>query len=368
MPARNVIGCMTGTSFDGLDAALVSIEGEGLDMTVRVVRTLSKPLGTCGADLQRLAQQRPLTSAQIAQASADFASLHAEACKELGAKTRIDLVCAHGQTVFHHPPLSWQLLNPAPIARAVGAPVVFDLRAADLAAGGQGAPITPIADWVLFRKLDCYWAVANLGGFCNVTFAPGGSGKKRKGSAAEQLKQMGGLDVCVCNQLLDQIARDVLKMPYDKDGEHAAEGRVNEDALWDLSGVLSRQTRSGRSLGTGDELGDWVGRFRKKLRPNDLAATACEAIAQAVAQRIGDVDRILLAGGGALNLALLKALKAACSGEVEPTDEHGVPATYREAVCMAVLGALCQDKVPITLSQVTGCKGAPPLSGAWVYP
>jgi len=368
MPSRHVIGCMTGTSLDGLDAALVSIDGEGLDMTVKVVRTLSKPLGACQADLQRLAQQRPLTSAQIMQTTAEFSTLHAQTCKELAGRTRVDLVCAHGQTIYHHPPLSWQLLNAAPIAREVGAPVVFDLRAADLAAGGQGAPITPIADWVLFRRLDCYWSVANLGGFCNVTFAPGGAKKRRKGSASEQVKQLGGLDVCVCNQLLDQVARDVLKVPFDEDGALALKGRVNDDALWDLSGVLSRQTRSGRSLGTGDELGDWVARFRKKLAPKDMAATACEAIAQAIAQRIGDVDRILLAGGGARNAALFNALKGACFGEVESTEDHGVPPTYREAVCMAVLGALCQDKVPITLSQVTGCKGTPPMSGAWVYP
>ncbi len=359
---------MTGTSIDGLDAALVSIDGEGLDMTAKVVRTLSKPLGPCGADLQRMAQQRPLTSAQIAQTSAEFALLHAKTCRELAGKSKIDLVSVHGQTVYHHPPLSWQFLNAAPIAREMNAPVVFDLRAADLAAGGQGAPITPIADWVLFRKLNSYWAVVNLGGFCNVTFAPDGVKAKRKGSAAEQLKLIGGLDVCVCNQLLDQIAREVLKMPYDDGGAHALKGRCNDDALWDLSGVLSGQTRSGRSLGTGDELSDWVGRFRKKLSPKDLAATACEGIAQAIAQRIGDVDHILLAGGGAKNKALFKALDAACTGKVESTDDHGVPSSYREAVCMAVLGALCQDRVPITLQQVTNFQGTPPMSGSWVLP
>ena len=115
-------------------------------------------------------------------------------------EARADLVVAHGQTVFHAPPASWQLLNAAPIARAVRAPVVFDLRQADLAAGGQGAPITPLADWIMLRAhgpAAAGRAIVNLGGFCNVTILPSGAGPEG----------VRGMDVCPCNHLLDGVAR-----------------------------------------------------------------------------------------------------------------------------------------------------------------
>src|SRR5262245_35495304 len=151
MTTRRVIGCMTGTSLDGLDVALVEIEGNGLGMKARVKAWNSHKLGPAGPSLRTLAAQEPLMAGDIAQAMHDFAALHAEACLEGAEGAPVDLVCVHGQTVFHKPPLSWQVMQPAPIARAMKCPVVYDLRAADLAAGGQGAPITPIADWVLFR-------------------------------------------------------------------------------------------------------------------------------------------------------------------------------------------------------------------------
>src|SRR5205823_4615032 len=109
-----------------------------------------------------------------------------------------------------------------------------------------------------------------------------------------------------------------------------------------------------RSLGTGDEVGDWIGRFRAWIKPEDLAATACAAIAQTIARRFETAPRVLLAGGGVKNRALAKEIASCSSSRVSLTDDLGVPSGYREAACFAVLGALCQDKVPITLPRVTG--------------
>jgi anhydro-N-acetylmuramic acid kinase len=169
---RRVVGCMTGTSLDGIDLALVEVTGTGLGMSARFARGLSAPLGPAADSLRALAAQEPMTAGQVARLSLQFAAAHAQALTDLLGGERSDLVCIHGQTVFHAPPASWQLLNPFPIARAASAPVVYDLRQADLAAGGQGAPITPIADFVLFRHAQESRAVVNLGGFCNVTLLP----------------------------------------------------------------------------------------------------------------------------------------------------------------------------------------------------
>lgn len=362
---RHVVGCMTGTSIDSLDVALVRIDGTGLDMRAAFLRGLTRPLGDLAPRLRAAAEQRPVTAGEIAALARDFALLHTDAVSGLLAEsgTRPDLIAVHGQTVYHAPPVSWQLFNPAVLAAGAGAPVVCDLRAADLARGGQGAPITPLADWVLFRHETERRAVVNLGGFCNITDLPA-SPVGDHGS----IGRIAGMDVCACNHLLDGLARRLMHRPYDKDGAGALSGTVHDEALEDLSGVLASQTRAGRSLGTGDELDGWVSRFRARVGPEDLAATACEGLGQAIARRLGGgsspPDRVLLAGGGVHNVALVRAIGGWCSARVDRVDDHGVPASFREAAEMAVLGALCEDRVPITLPGVTGV-GHAPVAGVW---
>ncbi|GJQ28531.1 MAG: anhydro-N-acetylmuramic acid kinase [Phycisphaerae bacterium] len=354
---RRAVGCMTGTSLDGIDVALVEVEGVGLSMRARFVRGVSHGLGEVGMRLRHLAEQHPMRAHEIAAMMYEFAGLHVSAIRALLGGEGCDLVSVHGQTVFHKPPLSWQVMQPARVAREIGAKVVFDLRQADLAAGGQGAPITPIADAILFRDVPGPWGVVNLGGFCNVTLAPGGDVRPEAIMAK---------DVCACNQLLDSVARTVLYRAYDEGGEAALRGRVHEDAFADLEGILASQGGAGRSLGTGDEPGAWVSRWRAHMTPDDLCATACAGIAEAAALATADASVLLLAGGGTRNQALVEAMGSSSSARVGMTDEAGVPAMYREAACFAVLGALCEDRVPITLPQVTGCASPAPVSGVWV--
>ncbi len=359
---RLIAGCMTGTSIDGLDAALVEIRGSGLTARPRFVRAVSRGLGDVGPRLRRLAEQEPMTAAEIAELSRSFASLHVAALRDLigrdsGGTGVLDLVCIHGQTVYHKPPVSWQVFTPAVVAEALRVPIVSDLRAADLAAGGQGAPITPLADWLTLGKSDEARAVVNLGGFCNVTLLPVATGDAGPGGVR-------GFDVCACNHLLDTVARRSLGKPFDEGGASAVAGHVNEDALDDLRGVLIAQSAAKRSLGTGDEVSSWIGRHRVAVDGPDLAATASEAIAEMVSQKVAGVDRVLIAGGGVKNAALVRAIGACCSARVEPTDAYGVPAAFREAMAMAVLGAMCQDKVAITLPAVTGSSWSP-VSGTW---
>lgn len=358
---RNVVGCMTGTSIDGIDAALVRVSGRGLEMRAEYVRGVSRPLGDLGPRLRALADQQPMTAGVIAALSREFAALHAETVKGLlrEADARADLICVHGQTVFHAPPVSWQMFNGAMLSRELGVPVVFDLRAADLAAGGQGAPITPVADWVFFRS-EQPTVIVNLGGFCNMTVLP---------AASAGMETIFGFDLCACNHVLDQIARRLLNVDYDKDGEIALSGQVHDAASLDLEGILRMQAASRRSLGTGDELGEWISRFRAHVKPADLAATACDAIGHMIASRVHeDVMRVLLAGGGARNKALVNAISGWVSPKVLLLDSCGVPIEFREAADMAVLGALCQDRVPITLPAVTGVREPAPVAGVWAYP
>lgn len=361
-PPRLALGSMTGTSIDGLDVAAVRLTGRGLGLTAQFVAGLSVPLGPLAAPLRALAEQRPMTAGDISRLNLDFSLLHADALQQLITHigSPADLVALHGQTVFHAPPASWQLINPAVVAHHLGVPVVSDLRAADLAAGGQGAPITPIADWVFFAHPAEHRAIINLGGFCNITLLPPRS--------AGSLPAFSGFDACACNHILDAVARTCLGAPYDSGGRAALSAAPDPAATSDLTAILAAQGAARRSLGTGDEAAAWINRHRTRATGPALAASACQAIAATIAARLGAPHQVLLAGGGAANAALTAAIARACApAQVTPTDTLGLPAPFREAAAIAVLGALSADAVPITAPATTGV-AHPPVAGLWCGP
>ena len=358
---RLIAGCMTGTSLDAVDAALVRIEGRGLGMRVSLVRTASAPLGSLGKLLRPAVEQKRLSAEKFTILGHLLGRKHVVVLKDLIGSDTLDLISVHGQTVFHRPAFSWQLIDPMVIAHGLGVPVVYDLRGADLASGGRGAPITPLADHVLFRHETETRLILNLGGFINATWLPP---TKHEGDAA--LQSIRGSDICACNQLLDAIARDQFKTPFDEGGRLALEGRVDPEAEQMLLELLQAQAEDNRSLGTGDEARDWIRMFDGECDGRDLARTACAAIARVVAQNAGEADRIIVFGGGMKNQALIEELRSRL-GEIEPGDAFGVPGQHREALAMGILGALSQDRVPITLPQVTGVRKAP-VAGAWIYP
>lgn len=360
---RLAFGFMTGTSLDGLDAAAVRLSGAGLELRlVEIPATVSLDFPSALREsLRALASGRPMHAADIARAARELGELHAAAARELIEQAGPpDLACAHGQTVFHTPPDSWQLFNPWPLAREINRPLVYDLRGADLAAGGQGAPITPIADWVLFRDARESRAIVNLGGYCNITLLPANAPPER----------VKGMDVCACNHLLNAAARLALNEPFDRDGASALRGTPDTSAVDTLAQLLSAQRHERRSLGSGDELSDALAPFAS-LAPDDLLASVVHAVARTIAAavRAHTPDRALLAGGSTRNAALARALSEELRGmQTEPTDAHRVPASHREAASFAVLGALCADTTPITLPSSTGCAPPAPISGSWINP
>ncbi|MCA9310578.1 MAG: anhydro-N-acetylmuramic acid kinase [Phycisphaerales bacterium] len=352
--SRLIAGCMSGTSLDGLDAAVCRVRLGDSSQAVEVLATHSVELGPVGRVLRDLASGVAVGAGEIAEAALGLGRLHLTCLEPLlpAADGPLDLIVAHGQTVFHDPPCSWQLLNPAPIAAALGVPVLSDLRQGDLALGGQGAPITPRADAVLYRGLGPDLAVVNLGGFCNVTL-PG--------------DHLRGFDVCACNQVLDGAARRWLRAPCDVDGKAALVGTADEALVAELDGLLEGQRLAGRSLGSGDELEAWIAGCAGSDAAT-VCASACAAVARCIARAVGAVPEVILAGGGVRNPALRGALERACAGRVRVSDEVGVPAAYREAAAMAVLGAMALAGENTTDAGVTGRRPGPVISGSWTGP
>lgn len=368
---RVVAGCMTGTSLDGLDASLVELSGVGLAMRARLIGTVSLSLGEFADVLVAMAQGRPHAPVDYVRAARRLGELHADAverlCDEyLPTDRQLSLIAAHGQTIWHAPAqgLSWQLLDPQPIVKRLGVPVCFDLRQADLIAGGQGAPITPISDWVMFRHPQRDRLIVNLGGISNVTYLPAG------GSPG----QVQGADMGPCNLLIDGVVRRLFPdRRYDKDGSIARDGRVDLEVFGLIQRHPAIQNQSPRSLGREDFTTGWVGdlvdSLSARLSAADLVASVVDAAARLVARTpFAGVHDVVLAGGGARNPVLVGRLSELFAGQaVMPADELGVPVEARESAGFAVLGALCQDRVPISLPQITGANN-PGVAGHWVFP
>ncbi len=348
---RYIIGCMTGTSIDGLDCALVKVTGAGLSMRPTFITHLSAPLGKLRSPLRALAEQTPMRAHAIAQLLNDFAHLHARACEALWAQCNVPgrphLLSVHGQTVYHAPPISWQLFAPQTLAALTGCDVVSDLRAANLAAGGEGAPLTPLADGLLFPSTHPT-AIINLGGFCNITFLPA-----RSPARPLDPRTIRGCDLFPCNHILNTLARAHLNAQFDRNGAAAARAWAKQQllpprALARIAKLFARP--SARSLGTGDESTAAALRIATLHGVGATLAGVCDQLATALvtaAESYG-ATRLLLAGGGALNAFLASRTEVHARNRAITLEPLPLPPQAREAAGWAVLGALHRDGVPVS--------------------
>ena len=168
--SRIAVGVMTGTSIDAVDACALHLHGHGLEMIAEPLGHASIPLGELAQPLRTLADDEPMRASRIARLRRMLGEACGEAIAAIGLEHAIDLIAVHGQTVHHAPPESWQMIDPFPLAHRFNARIVTDLRGLDRAAGGQGAPITPLSDWILYRHPHAR-AIVNLG---EATPVPGG--------------------------------------------------------------------------------------------------------------------------------------------------------------------------------------------------
>lgn len=353
--SRIVYGCMTGTSLDGIDCAAMEIHGHGLALSAQVVGSHAEALGDLAAPLRAFAEGAAFTAGEITDLSRRFSLAIAGALSRLRTDAPT-LACVHGQTVFHHAPESWQLLNPAIIAQELACPVLSDLRAADLAAGGQGAPMTPIADAILFGQSHEARMVINLGGFINVTELPS--------DPTKNTADIQGYDLCPCNQALNLVARRAFDAPFDEGGERALSAFSHQPLVEELMKSVPDR-KATRSLGSLDTWQPQIDRaFENSIDADRIARSITTSIGRLIAERVPQqCKKIILAGGGAHNAALVTDIAEYSSVDVIRSSECGIGIVDREAVAMAILGALSVDGVPITLPQITGCQPPAPLAG-----
>lgn len=365
MPVQRFVGLMSGTSLDGVDAALVRFDGTGVTTESSLTQPFPADLATALASLCRQTEIRP---AQLAEVELALTDCYADAISRLleSAGTTADEVTAigsHGQTIRHLPQLafSWQIGNPARLAVLTGLPVVADFRRTDMALGGEGAPLAPVFHKAFFSDASEHRVVVNLGGIANVTDLPC-NGPVR------------GWDTGPANTLLDHWYRQHHQQGnWDENGQWARQGNPIEDLVTRLQNDDYFRRPPPKSTGPEHFNAEWLrDRLRdfSDCRPEDVQASLLELTCRSVADAVRDcgAQRIVLAGGGAFNNALVDRLTQLIpDAAVCRADELGMPPDQVESAGFAWLARQHWLNRPGNLPSVTGASGTARLGAAW-YP
>jgi len=353
-----VIGLMSGTSYDAIDAAAADLRLDGDRIVLRPRGLISRPYDD---ELRALiaAALPPATTSLADVCRLDtgigqaFAGIAEQAVEQL-CGGHADLIVSHGQTVFH-----WvdegavrgtlQLGQPAWIAEATGTTVVSDLRSRDVAAGGQGAPLVSIFDVLWLRGRPGTPVALNLGGIANITVVP---------PTGAPL----AFDTGPANALIDAVVTELTGLDFDADGVMAARGRVHERLFERL--LAEPYYRRAAPKSTGKELFH-LGYLAEKMAglpeiaPDDVVATVTALTARTVADAVhayGGTE-VLAAGGGIRNPVLMHLLKRELDGiPLLSTDELGLPSVAKEAYAFAVLGFLTVNGLAGTVPTCTGAR------------
>lgn len=359
------LGLMSGTSMDGIDAALLVCDGERIET---FGATFFRPY-TAGerAELRAaLAAAVSLTGRSdrpgpLAACEAMITRAHAEAATALLEKAgleprQVDVVGFHGHTVLHRPErgLTVQLGDGAALARATGCDVVYDFRAADMAAGGEGAPFVPVYHRALanMRELSGPLAFVNIGGVANITWIGEGG-------------ELVAFDCGPGNALIDDLVRARTGEPFDKGGALAARGSVDRLVLARLLDHRFFRRNPPKSLDRNDFSTDAVSGLSSEDAAATLTAFTVQAIARAAALVPEPPRRWIVVGGGARNPALMTTLSGAVHGEVETAEALGLSPDFIEAQAFAYLALRSLKGLPLTYPGTTGV-AAPQTGGRLV--
>lgn len=342
------IGLMSGTSLDGVDAAWLETDGERISA---FGPTLTIPYDDgLRADLRRILSAAPTldpADPDLKAAEAKLTECHVRAVAALDRPA--DLIGFHGQTILHQPDQrrTWQIGDAAMLASHTGVPVAYDFRSADVAAGGEGAPLAPAYHAALAHALPTPLAVLNLGGVANVTWI-GGDGR------------LVAFDTGPGNGPLDDWVVRHTGARFDRDGAMARAGRVAPTVLQRLLSHPYFRRPAPKSLDRLDFSAALAASGVDNLSPADGAATLVAFTAEAVA--VSSLPeppcRWLLSGGGRRNPAIVDALRQRLPAPVDPVEDVGWDGDALEAQCFGFLAARVAMALPISFPGTTGVPAA----------
>jgi len=330
---------MSGTSLDGLDIAYCTFEHQPSSWKYHIIRAETIPYSIEWA--KRLRSAEKSSAFEFVQTDIDFGHLSGQLTRQFIEKHQLipDFIASHGHTIFHQPEkkITSQIGCGAAIAAETGIPVVCDFRSIDVALGGQGAPLVPIGDKLLFPDFEF---CLNLGGFANISF--------------DDLGQRIAYDVCPVNIVLNDLAARE-GYPYDPEGSLARKGSVNPPLLEKLNNLPWYHLDPPKSLGREWVLENIIPLFTSPgLSTFDLLATFCEHIAIQIATVTGKEKhhRVLITGGGAMNQFLTERIRHHVISPIVIPDTLTI--NFKEALIFAFLGLLRWSNENNCLKSVTG--------------
>lgn len=353
---------MSGTSADGVDAALVAISGHGMNISARLLRHFYKPYPL---DLRQrifaLRSTGAVTLAELADLGRDISLLYADSVQGVLAAENfsardVAAVAAHGQTLYHAPPNTIQWLDPALLAAKTGISVISDFRRADCAAGGQGAPLVPFADYLLFRHPARSRILLNIGGVANITHLPAG------GAIDDLIAFDTGPGNCISDYLCRRL--DPSGPGFDVSGQRAAAATAHRRICDAFLNHPYFSKPPPKSTDGPEMIEAFLAASRDNPLPlNELLATASLATGRSVIDAISRFcakvpDELIVSGGGTENAAIMRQLRESAGKlgiqSIATTDELGVPSAAKEAIAFALLGAATLDGVPSNVPSATG--------------
>ena len=372
-----VVGLMSGTSVDGIDAALVEISDrqDSLETNLIAGHTYAYP-DDLRTEILSVCAGEPRSLQQICELDDRIAASFAQAAIAIMAKgdRPPDLIASHGQTVFHRPPnfkkeehktklgYSVQLGRGAVITELTGIKTISDFRTADIESEGQGAPLLPRIDALLLTDPQKYRACQNIGGISNVTFLPPSSIKQQE---LEHQERVFGFDNGMGNVLLDMATQKLFGEPFDRNGAIARQGKPDlaliDKWLEQDFFVAAPPKSTGRELFSPAYLEQCLGECQN-LNNYDILATLTEFTAKAIAKSYRDFlpvfpDQVLISGGGGRNGYLMERLQDLLAPAIVlHTDAMGLCGDSKEAIAFAVLGYLRIKDRYGNLPTVTGAK------------
>lgn len=367
------VGLISGTSLDGIDVAVCQIDGHAQDARVELLafETVAYPDGV-RAELLKLYDDQDNAVARICALNVVVGQHFADACagvlERAGIEgSQIEVIGSHGQTVWHQPeadpenplivPSTLQIGEAAVISAAIGAPVIADFRVADMAVGGQGAPLAPYLDWAIFSDPMLSRCVQNIGGIGNVTWLPGG------GAVGDVI----AFDTGPGNMLIDALVTRLTqgRQTFDVDGAIGLNGEVDGDLLTQLMRDPYLDQAPPKTTGReyyGTAMVDEILRDRELTADVIATATAFTAhsIADAYRRWLPELpDEIYVNGGGARNPLLMRMIGDALDGiPVRATDDLGVDADAKEAVAFALMAHDGLAGLPTNIPGATGASRA----------
>jgi anhydro-N-acetylmuramic acid kinase len=363
---KRVVGLMSGTSTDGIDAALVDIDGFGADARVALVDFHTTPYTP--TQRETIHALFSGNAAALCQGNFELGAWLADAARAVAGTHSIDLIGSHGQTVWHQPPSmnaaggiasTLQLGEPAVIAARTGVVTVGDFRVADMAVGGEGAPLLPFADWLLFRAPGRLRALQNIGGIANVALVS----DDRDATLAFD----NGPGNVMVDALMPAASNGVESI--DRDGAWSARGHVQEDLVAELMRddylALPPPKSTGRERYGAPATLAWAARHADRA-PLDLLRTVVVFAARAIADSYrrflaprGAIGDVLVSGGGAHNATLMAELARQLSPiPVAPFAAQGIDADAKEAVAFALFAVQAIHADTANVPSVTGARRA----------